>query len=326
MTSHKQGNTFIRKGMFFIGKIIYQIYDKIFKKILTLSARAVINLINGLFLMNYPPDSTIHYNWTEFEDDELKKILADTIVTINDTDSYHLEAQMTEDDGIVFRVFQYGYSHADRNREIKDGVYLMRFPEPKIIYLCPTDAPDEYVLKLDYGTQGTFDYRVSTFKYLDMPLEELNQKKMVILIPFQLLRLRDRLAKSRTPEDLDELKNLIQNDIIGSIDENVRVGNITVDDARRLKRLTHRLYEHIYSHYQEMEELNEMTDESLMLDIDIIDKEHEKELAEKDRYYKSVVAEKDQYYKSVVAEKDKSISELEQEILMLKKQVESLKK
>jgi hypothetical protein len=31
-----------------------------------------------------------------------------------------------------------------------------------------------------------------------------------------------------------------------------------------------------------MEELNEMTDESLMLDIDIIEKRHEQELAKKD--------------------------------------------
>ncbi|MDO4465093.1 MAG: hypothetical protein Q4C57_11160, partial [Bacillota bacterium] len=58
---------------------IYQIYDKIFKKILTLSATAVVNLINGLFGTNYPPESTVDYNWTEFEDKELKRILADTI-------------------------------------------------------------------------------------------------------------------------------------------------------------------------------------------------------------------------------------------------------
>ena len=36
------------------------------------------------------------------------------------------------------------------------------------------------------------------------------------------------------------------------------------------------LYEHIYAHYEEMKELNEMTDESLMLDIDVIEKEQEK--------------------------------------------------
>lgn len=37
-------------------KMIYQIYDKMFKKILTLSSTAVINLINGLFETNYPPN------------------------------------------------------------------------------------------------------------------------------------------------------------------------------------------------------------------------------------------------------------------------------
>ena len=35
-------------------KEIYQLYDKAFKRILTLSDKAVINLINGLFGTDYP--------------------------------------------------------------------------------------------------------------------------------------------------------------------------------------------------------------------------------------------------------------------------------
>lgn len=38
-------------------KKIHQIYDKVFKKILTLSEISVINLINGLFGTDYPTDS-----------------------------------------------------------------------------------------------------------------------------------------------------------------------------------------------------------------------------------------------------------------------------
>ena len=41
---------------------VYQIFDKVFKKIITLSAKAVINLINGLFDTDYPLDSSITYN------------------------------------------------------------------------------------------------------------------------------------------------------------------------------------------------------------------------------------------------------------------------
>ncbi len=74
-------------------KKITQIYDKTIKKILTLSSTAVVNLINGLFDTDYPPDSSITYNWTEFNNDNLKRILADTILTINGSHSYHILKQ-----------------------------------------------------------------------------------------------------------------------------------------------------------------------------------------------------------------------------------------
>ena len=246
---------------------IYHIYDKVFKKILTLSSTSIINLINGLFDTNHPTNSSITYNWTEFEDDSLRRILADTIITINETDSYHLE------------------------------------------------APDDYDLLLDFGSQGTFHYHVSTFKYLEISPEELTRRKMIILIPFELLKFRDAMKKERSPENLEALKNLIQNDIIGSIKQNLVAGNITLDDARRLRRLTQQLYDHIYSHYEEMEVLNEMTDESLMLDIDIIEKEHEQQLA-------ALAAEKD----SVISEKDSVISEKDAEIAFLRKRLAELQK
>lgn len=266
---------------------ISHIFDKTFKKVLTLSTTAVINLVNGLFGTDYSTDSTISYNWTEFVDKDLRHILADTIITINDIHSYHLEAQMTQDADIVLRVFEYGYSHANRTALSDRNHHKITFPEPKIIYLySDSPAPDEYVLELDFGSQGCFSYHVPTFKFLEASTEELNRKKLVILIPFSLLRLRNAMKKECSQENLEALKNLIQNDIIGSINENLRVGNITEYDARILKRLTHKLYMHIYSHYKELEEVTEMTDESFLLDIEIMEKEHQKQIekmqAEKD--------------------------------------------
>ena len=296
---------------------IYQIFDKIFKKILTLSTIAVINLINGLFGTNYPKDSTITYNWTEFQDDELRRILADTILTINDRYSYHIEAQMYEDGDIVFRVFAYGYQHAERNRLSENSIYILSFPEPKIIYLYASgNIPDTLTLRLDFGTQGHFDYKVSTFNFMTTSLEELNQKKLVILIPFQLLKLRKLLEKDRCPDNLKALQNLIQNDILGSIKTNLNLGNISIDDARRLRNLTKKLYDHIYAHYEEMEVLNEMTDESLLLEYDIIEKEHEKALAEKDK----IIQEKD----DALHEKDSALQASMLEIQHLKAELAKL--
>ena len=290
---------------------IHQIYDKVFKKILTLSETSVVNLINGLFGTDYPAGSTVQYNWTEFEDNGRKKTLADAIVTINGFHSYHMEAQIIKDEDIVFRVFEYGFSHANRNRMQETDKEMLCFPKPKIIYFYASSGiPDEYELRLHFGTQGYFDYKVPVLKYINTTPEELTQKKMIILIPFELMKLRDAIKKERSPENLEALKNLIQNDILYSININMELGNITLSDAQKLKRLTHQLYKHIYAHYEEMEVLNEMTDESLILDIDIIEKKHEEELAK-------VVAEKDKELAEAVAEKDKEIELLKQQLACL---------
>ncbi|MGN1179879.1 MAG: hypothetical protein ACI4SD_01605 [Suilimivivens sp.] len=306
---------------------IYQIYDKIFKKVLTLSSLSVVNLINGLFGTDYPKDSTVSYNWTEFEKEDLRKILADTILTINGKYSYHMEAQMDRDNAIILRVFDYGYNHALRSAKEENGIWVLEFPEPKIIYLyAEKDIPDEFLLQINFGTQGKFIYRVTTFKYQEVSTEELNERKMVILIPFKLLKLRKLLEKDRSKENLFALKNLIQNDIIGSIEENLAMGNITFQDAQKLKRYTHKLYEHIYAHYKEMEELNEMTDESLMLDIDIIEKRHETELYEIKEKFKEKLTETENALtetENALIEKQNDLEKAESEIARLKKLLEN---
>ena len=147
------------------------------------------------------------------------------------------------------------------------------------------------------------------------------------LIPFSLLKLRDAIKKERTPETLLQLKNLIQNDIIGSINENLHAGNITPDDARRLRRLTHKLYDYLYAHYDEMEELNDMTDESLMLDIDIIEKQHQKDIDTIEKQHQkdiSILKKQQQELSNALTEKDSILTQKEQEILQLKQQLEAL--
>ncbi|MBQ6875352.1 MAG: hypothetical protein IJN46_03835 [Lachnospiraceae bacterium] len=307
------------------------IFDKVFKKILTLSTKAVINLINGLFETDYPEDSTITYNWTEFMDTELRRTLADTIITINNRYSYHIEAQLEKDEDIVFRVFEYGFHHADHRRASTEEYHVLHFPEPKIIYLYSTkDIPNTYTLRLDFGGQGYFDYKVPVFKYLETSLEELNQKKLIVLIPFQLLKLRKLLQKNRSPENLQALQYLIEHDILDSIETNYQSGNISINDAYKLQRLTKQLYNYIYAHYAEMEELNDMTDESLLLDIDILEMKYEKKLAELDSALAeknsilakmdSALAEKD----SALAEKDSALAEKDSEIQRLKAELQRL--
>ena len=260
---------------------IAQIYDRIFKKILTLSTRAVIGLINGLFETEYPPDSIITYNWTEHHDDNLKRTLADTIITINHSHSYHVEAQMYEDEEIEFRVFDYGYRHALNAGKDRD---ILQFPEPRIIYLYNyKNIPDIKEIILDFGTQGTFPYRIPIFKLLEHTAEELSSRKMVILIPFMMLKLRDSIRKERTPENMEALRTLILDDIINAINKNQALGNITSGDANKLRSLIQKLYNHLYSHYEEFIEggFNDMMEDGLVLEADILEAELTKKITER---------------------------------------------
>lgn len=300
---------------------IIQIYDKTFKKVLTLSSTAVINMINGLFGTDYPLDSKITYNWTEFEDDRLKKILADTILTINERNSYHMEAQIDKDDNIVFRVFEYGFSHANRTRANEDH-HVLKFPEPIIIYLDHTGSiPDEYELTLDFGEQGSFIYRVPALDFQSISIEELNERKLIILIPFHLLKLRHIMKKERTEENKQALIHLIQNDIIGSINKNLKAGNITREDAHKLYTYTQLLYHQIYSHYEELEDVSDMTDESYMTEVDIIYEEIHK--------LEGVIEEKDTALAeqaTALAEKDTALAEQARRIAELERQLADTQK
>ena len=257
-------------------KEIYQIYDKAFKRILTLSDKTVINLINGLFGTDYPTNSKITYNWTEHEDKDLKRTLSDSILTINDRDIYHIEAQMTEDEEILFRVFEYGFGHTYKNRTFENGDETLTFPRLCIVYLDEgkkDKIPDEYTLVLKFEDQGKFFYKVPVFKLQTLSLQELNDKKLIALLPFLLLKLRKKMEKIRSKENMEELQRLVVNDIMNTIRSNEAIGNLSSTDALDLIEMTTKLYMKIYSKYKELEEFTmRMVDQSLELTSDKYEK------------------------------------------------------
>lgn len=254
------------------------IFDRAFKKLLTLSSKAVTNMINGLFNTDYDPDTTtINYHWTEHQaDNSLKTTLADTILVLNNKYAYHMEAQITEDQEIIFRVFSYGYGYADLNKEsLSDNgsklpTFILHFPNPCIIFLgdVSSNVPDSYNLQLDFGSQRSYTYTVPTVKLADISAKELNDRKMVILIPFHLLKLRKLMTHHPSSHAISTLKNLVETDILSSIETNVQLGNITHSDAHQLISLTKKLYSYLYETCTESEEVHDMIDQSLELESD----------------------------------------------------------
>jgi len=250
---------------------IVQIFDKIFKRILTLSNVAVINFINGIFSKNFPKDSKLTYNWTENIKNSLEKTIADTIITVSGTEKFHIEVQINNDNTIALRVFDYGYQDALKYKKVENNKLILEFPQSKIIFLEHNSAtPNTVILELKFGNQGSFKYNIPAMKFLDYSIDELNKQHLVILLPLYLLKLRKEIEKAPTQENALKLKPLINDGIIKSIEDNENAGNLTHDDTIILIGLLEKLYTHLYGGIKKFKEegVKDMIAEKLILETD----------------------------------------------------------
>ena len=272
---------------------IVQIYDKIFKRIITLSNRAVINFINGIFNRNFPPDSKLTYNWTENIKDSLEKTIADTIITVNDTEKFHIEVQISNESTIVLRVFDYGYQDALKYKKVEHDRIILKFPQSKVIFLeHNANTPDIVTLELDFGEQGSFDYEIPAMKFLEYTIDELNKQHLVILLPLYLLKLRKEIEKEPSQENALKLKLLINDGVIKSIEDNENAGNITHEDSIVLIGLLEKLYTHLYGNIKKFKEegVNDMISQKLILETDKILHERDKMILEREEKGKEMKA------------------------------------
>ena len=107
--------------------------------------------------------------------------------------------------------------------------------------------------------------------YLNHDVIELNQRKMGILIPFQFLKFKEIIHKNPTRKNFEKLQRLLENDILKSIEANVKVGNITQEDATQLLELTRQLYKYLYDNYYEIggcEDMKPLLDGAMELPLD----------------------------------------------------------
>ena len=140
----------------------------------------------------------------------------------------------------------------------KDKITL-KFPQPKIILLeHNSNSPNEIVLELDFGLRGKIDFTVPTVKFLEYSIDELNAQRMVILLPLYLLKLRRGIEKAinqgTVRKNAQALKDLINDNILKTIDENEKAGHIDGYDAYVLAGLVKKLYDHLYGNIKEFEE------------------------------------------------------------------------
>ena len=111
-------------------------------------------------------------------------------------------------------------------------------------------------------------------------MSEIIRKHMIILLPFKLLKIRDRFKREydsytkngdgeKLQEVIKELRDIYEHDILRTIEANFKNEEISRHDMEVLIKLTIRLFDHLYSKYSSLEEVDNMLyDQSLDLDVD----------------------------------------------------------
>ncbi|GHV91139.1 hypothetical protein AGMMS50268_16420 [Spirochaetia bacterium] len=237
------------------------IFDRLFKQLMHLSRKAVIRFINGLFGVNHPLNSSVSYPNTEYVTPDLRRFISDITILIGGC-KYQIEAQINNDLNMAIRVFRYGFEESLRSKTEKDGEITLSFPQVRVIYWETTrKTQDVLTLNLKFPDGKIHKYQVKTFKFLDYSIAELEQRKMSILLPFYVLKLRKQVKAAKTGKRRQELAKemeILIDQLVHAAKRSANTGVLDNDDsADVIKQMNHLLHE-IYQDYNEFKEVSEM--------------------------------------------------------------------
>jgi uncharacterized protein with NAD-binding domain and iron-sulfur cluster len=94
------------------------------------------------------------------------------------------------------------------------------------------------------------DFKVDSFKFLNYSMEELEKRKMAILLPFCMLTLRKRIENAKTSESrkllFNELVDVVNN-VLQTADRSLQLGMISHQDLIAIVDNTKMLYDQLYA-------------------------------------------------------------------------------
>ena len=258
----------------------YQIFDRMFKRLLRLSSGAVICFINALFGTKHPLTASVEYLSTEHITDKLDYWVGDILLLIDNRHKYWIEAQMKEEEGMAFRIWNYTYLEGLKTKQSKGAVTRIKLVPAIVIYLESTkNTPDELILEIEDADKNIHPIKYKTLKLLDYSMAELEERNLSILLPFYLLKLRKRVVSTRSKKGLEKLSlemiELIK-ELGRTTDLSVKKGKISREDVAKMIGLIQLLYKKLYND-TELKEAEKAMEELLLTEVDIALDEAKKE-------------------------------------------------
>ena len=115
---------------------------------------------------------------------------------------YHFEVEAWYDDTIILRVAEYSSAIAVENASYSKGEVVLEYPDSVVIFLRPSDRiPGKLRIVHRFPNGAEASYEAPVFRVGDYTLEDIFEKRLLIILPFYLFRYADDFGRMEQEED-----------------------------------------------------------------------------------------------------------------------------
>ena len=214
------------------------IYDGAFRTILNDCRKLIIPVINEICREEYTGEEKIEFfpneHFLDQQDAADKERITDTNFRVigRITKKYHLECESSLPDGkITIRLFEYDAQIALDEGEVTEETLTVTFPNTAVLYLRNYKKTPDKMKYVIVTPGGTVKYDIPLMKVQNYTLDDIFEKRLLLLIPFYIFSHEKNFPEYNSNEQklaklkseyryiLERLNELEQQGVIGAFDK-----------------------------------------------------------------------------------------------------------
>ena len=230
------------------------IYDGAFRTILNDCRKLIIPVINEIFGESFTGEEEIQFfpneHFIDQKDEADKERITDTNFTVlgKTQKKYHIECESSLPDGkIMIRLFEYDAQIALDEGEVTEETLTVTFPNTAVLYLRSYKKTPDKMKYVIITPGGTVQYDIPIMKVQTYSLDDLFEKRLLMLIPFYIFSHESNFPEYNSNEQklkelkaeyqviLERLNTLERQSVIGAFDKRTII-ELSGDVIRRLQR------------------------------------------------------------------------------------------
>ena len=236
------------------------IYDGAFRTILNDCRKLIIPVINEIFDEHYTGEEEIRFfpneHFLDQQDAADKERITDTNFQIigRIVKKYHLECESSLPDGkITIRLFEYDAQIALDEGVVTKETLTITFPNTAVMYLRAYKKTPDKMKYVIVTPGGTVQYDVPIMKVQSYSLDEIFEKRLLMLIPFYIFSHEKSFSEYNNNEQkLEELKAEYRI-ILERLDDLEKQGIIGAFDKRTIIELSSDVIREIARKYENVQ-------------------------------------------------------------------------